>query len=555
MVISTKNTAAQLEINLGSYLIKIVIKKTTLNLIHEFITLYDNRCGIKPYLFQCGQTEEYFIGLANLNTSMMSLHLLRRSLLTICLIGRFLCEAFPQSHNNLSVQYQLPSVLGDSLPPDFPHIESTMPGITASGKIFLSNLVFHGSTVSYLMILKNSGDPIFYRKMQSPCLDFKLQPNGLLTYFDVNANKYYGMDSLYVVVDSFMTGNGYAPDEHELLLLPNGHALLMAYDSQAVDMSSIVPDGNPSATVIGLIIQEIDQQKDVVFQWRSWDHFQITDATHENLTTPLVDYIHGNSLDLDSDGNILLSSRHLDEVTKINRQTGEIIWRWGGKNNQFAFINDSLGFSHQHSVRRLANGNVLMFDNGNFHSPPFSRAVEYQLDEQGKTATLVWQYRNTPDAYGFAMGYTQRLENGNTLIGWGATNPTVTEIRADGSKVYELTLASGVYSYRAFRFPWKETVTDSRVTDYPENFSLSQNYPNPFNSSTTILLRLPREETVSLKVYDILGRLITTRIDGEKKSAGVYEITFDAGLFASGTYVYRLIAEHSNQTRTMQLIK
>src|ERR1041385_710778 len=108
-----------------------------------------------------------------------------------------------------------------------------MPGTPASNIFFHSIFVFHGSTVSYLMILKNSGDPIYYRKMQSPCLDFKLQPNGLLTYFDVNANKYYGMDSLYVVVDSFMTGNGYAPDEHELLLLPNGHALLMAYDSRS----------------------------------------------------------------------------------------------------------------------------------------------------------------------------------------------------------------------------------------------------------------------------------------------------------------------------------
>jgi len=88
----------------------------------------------------------------------------------------------------------------------------------------------------------------------------------------------------------------------------------------------------------------------------------------------------------DNDGNLLISSRHLDEITKINRTTGSIIWRLGGKNNQFAFPNDSLGFSHQHAIRRIGNENILLFDNGNFRgisgSQPdttaefYSRAVE-----------------------------------------------------------------------------------------------------------------------------------------------------------------------------------
>lgn len=86
------------------------------------------------------------------------------------------------------------------------------------------------------------------------------------------------------------------------------------------------------------IIQELDQSKNVVFQWRSWDHFRITDATHEDLTAALVDYVHANALEVDNDGNILLSSRHLDEITKIDRQTGNIIWRldggtWPGREN------------------------------------------------------------------------------------------------------------------------------------------------------------------------------------------------------------------------------
>ena len=93
----------------------------------------------------------------------------------------------------------------------------------------------------------------------------------------------------------------------------------------------------------------------------------------------------------------------------------------GGKHNEFTFVNDSIGFSHQHAIRRFANGHLMLFDNGNFHALQFSRAMEYAVDESLKTASLVWQYRHSPaDIYGQAMGYAQRLDNGNTLIGWGA---------------------------------------------------------------------------------------------------------------------------------------
>ena len=201
----------------------------------------------------------------------------------------------------------------------------------------------------------------------------------------------------------------------------------------------------------GLIIQEIDENKNVVFQWRSWDHFNIVDAIYENLTAPTVDYVHGNAIEYDNDGNIMISSRHLNEITKINRSTGDIIWRIGGVNNEFTFVNDTIPFHYQHHIRRIENGNVTLFDNGNFRTPSFSRAVEYTLDEVNKTATLVWQYRNTPDTYGAFMGSVQRLRNGNTLIGWGGTSPMLTEVTPSGTKALEISLPPGVFSYRAYR--------------------------------------------------------------------------------------------------------
>jgi hypothetical protein len=161
----------------------------------------------------------------------------------------------------------------------------------------------------------------------------------------------------------------------------------------------------------------------------------------------------------------------------------------GGKNNQFTFINDSIGFSHQHAIRRLPNRNITLFDNGNFHLPQFSRAVESKLDEENKTVTLVWQYRNTPDNYGVAMGYVDRLPNGNTLIGWGVSNPSVTEVNSEGTKLLELSLPDNVVSYRAYRFVWDVNASPTLVRDkesstiMPSAMELNPNYPNPFNPS------------------------------------------------------------------------
>jgi len=340
------------------------------------------------------------------------------------------------------------------LPPEFPPIAASVFGATAPGRLFLSSITLaHSLDPSFLMILDNDGTPFFQRKLPSQGLDFKAHPDGRLTYFDAGARCFYALNALYAVVDSFRCGNGYVTDGHDIVLLPNGHALLMSYDPELVDLTP-VKGGLASGMAIGLIIQELDQAKNVVFQWRSWDHFQITDEVGHASIMGAIDYVHGNSLDVDPDGNIILSCRHMDEVTKISRATGEILWRLGGKNNQFTFVNDPIPFSHQHAVKRLPNGHLVLFDNGNLRIPLFSRAVEYALDETQKTATLVWQYRLVPDVFGSAFGYVQRFSNGNTLICWGATTPTLTEVAPDGSIVSELTFNPGTASYRGYRFEW-----------------------------------------------------------------------------------------------------
>jgi hypothetical protein len=467
-----------------------------------------------------------------------------------------------------SAPMRLAKTQNDPLSPDFAHMVVVQDNNPSPGSIFLATFKLavspdgvHASLVpsddQYLLILSDNAAPIFDRKISSLATDFKLQPNGRLTYFDNSRSMFYELDSTYALVDSFKCGNGYQTDNHELLILPNGHALLLGLDPQFVDMSKIVPGGNPGATVIGNIIQELDQNKNVVFQWRSFDHFQITDATHENLLAATIDYVHANAIENDLDGNILLSSRHLDEITKIDRQTGNVIWRWGGVNNQFTFANDPTGFSHQHSIRRTSTGTLIMFDDGDFHTPRLSRAVEYTMDEQAKSVTLTWQFRHSPDVYAAAMGSVERLPNGNTFIGWGTASPALTEVRPDGSVAYELQLPDSVFSYRAFRFSWKSAGIATSVqstSDIPTAFTLAQNYPNPFNPSTKIQFSVPQQSNVLLKVYDMVGQEVATLVD-ESKPAGTYIVHFDASRLASGVYCYRLTTSSQALTKLMMLIK
>lgn len=444
----------------------------------------------------------------------------------------------------------------DSLPYDFPQIEIKVSNITAPGFIFFANFSFGGLGTPYQVIMDNSGNPVYYKKMPGGSYDFKKQPNGNITYCDGGALKYYEMNPQFQIIDSFYCGNGYTTDIHELRLLNNGHALLMSYDPQVVNMRSIIPNGDSAAIVTGLIIQEIDANKNVVFQWRSWDHFEIIDAIHEILTAHTIDYVHGNAIEFDTDGNIMISSRHLSEITKINRNTGEIIWRLGGVHNHYTFINDPVGFSYQHAIRRLANGNILLFDNGNFRtnldtgasSVLYSRAVEYRLDENSHTATQVWEYRHKPDIYGFAMGNAQRLENGNTLISWGATNPNITEVTPSEEIVFEMSFARGMYTYRAFRETWGTSgIQNSNENLLVNNFYLHQNFPNPFNPTTTIKYDIIKKGEVFLEIFNSAGELIEM-IDLGIRNSGSYEYNFAATSLATGVYFYRLNSNGFIQT-------
>ena len=339
---------------------------------------------------------------------------------------------------------------------DFPEIYSLINNNPSNGYHFLEK---NDAGYSYLMIIDNYGTPVFYRKLEHNTHNFSLQPSGYLSYYIENQKCYAILDSLYNFTGIYSMKNGYDADSHEFILQKNGHSFMIAYDRQLVRMDTVIDGGNPDATVVGLVIQELDEEQNVIFQWRSWDHFSIldTDDSVVDLTSQYVDYVHGNSLDIDSDTSLLLCSRNLNEVTKIHRQTGKIIWRLGGKNNQFTFINDDRGFALQHSAKKLENSKLILFDNGKIGVADYSRGVEYELDETYYTAHLVNEFKHDSSIFSIVSGHIQRLSNGNTIIGWGKNigKYVSTEFTPDGTIANDLYTDYNVQSYRVYKFDWK----------------------------------------------------------------------------------------------------
>ncbi len=360
-------------------------------------------------------------------------------------IGDFALEKYKISKANTR---QTPRIInGVSVPSEFPEIKITINDNPDTGLIFLTQ-------DKYSLIIDNEGTPLWYWLTDGGPFNLKVQ-HGLMTVCFLG-NSIWGraiaMDSTYTIVREFQVPEGYDYDVHELRLLPNGNYLMIVMDVQEMDLTYL--GGQPDCRVRGNHVAELDAGDNLVFFWRSWDYFDVADAVHEDPTGGGIDYIHMNSIDVDLDGHIIISSRHLSEITKINHQTGDIIWRLGGENDYFTWVNDSNRISYQHDARVLPNGNITLFDNGNNREPEFSRALELSVDTTTWQVTKIWEYRSNPGEVIPVMGNVQRLPNGNTGIYWGFK---FNEVQPDMSDAFELNLDLHYISWsdKVHRFFWK----------------------------------------------------------------------------------------------------
>jgi hypothetical protein len=319
------------------------------------------------------------------------------------------------------------------------------------------------------MIVDDEGQIVWFRS-SSPdtTMDFRAghyKGKPVLTWWEGRHNKGVGLRGSYVIMDSsyreiarFRSRDDLPPDFHEYLLTPYDTALVTSYEPVAADLRSV---GGPSdGLVYNGIVRELEiPTGKVLFEWRSLDHVSIADSYQTQLGSP-YDYFHVNSAGYDSDGDLLISSRNTWAVYKVDRRTGQVVWRLGGKKSSFT-MGQGTQFAFQHDARSHDRGRLItVFDNGpDPGEKPHSRALTIALDEQAGRATLAREIVHRPTRFARATGNQQWLPNGNILVCWGITG-TFSEYSRNGKLLLDAELPKAGQNYRVFRFPWVGTPTD-----------------------------------------------------------------------------------------------
>ena len=317
------------------------------------------------------------------------------------------------------------------------------------------------------MIVDGEGQPVWFRPAppgEADTMDFKAQSyrgRPVLTWWEgihdgYGDGEYVIFDETYSEVKRVRAGNGLNGDHHEFLLTARGTALVTIYAETPMDLSPF--GGPPNGYVLDGVVQEIDVESgEVIFEWHSLDHADVGESFYEPVDNPenRFDYFHINSVEVDRDENLLVSARRTSTVYKIDRESGEVLWRLGGKKSDIE-MGEGTDFAFQHDARRQADGTITLFDNyGPKNEENRSRAVVLEVDEEAMRAALVREYF-APEGMPIAdtQGNVQVLPGGNVFVGWGS-EPYFSEFNHDGDLLFHAAFAPWGESYRAFRLPWK----------------------------------------------------------------------------------------------------
>ena len=241
-------------------------------------------------------------------------------------------------------------------------------------------------------------------------------------------------------------------DVHEFILLGDKHYI---YETYYKELPNNIPDSlHPAAgvKVAACIIQEA-LNGEVVFQWDGTQYPELYSASQENNnfsdSSTLLDYMHLNSICVDStDNNLVVSFRNLNEIVKLNRQTGQIIWRLGGNHSDFALSPDEV-FLRQHYPRLIENGQTLIvLDNGHDSLRAYSRILEFQLNQTTKTINSFKSF-NIPDNFIQFAGSVKK-EGNEYFIGGGSANYSLQVNYVTGQELMRMSLKYS--SYRALKY-------------------------------------------------------------------------------------------------------
>ena len=249
---------------------------------------------------------------------------------------------------------------------------------------------------------------------------------------------------------------------HDFEVLPSGNILTMSYVFREIDDPAL-----GQVTVAGDLLLEVTPEGDILWSWDMFDHLDVDrrpEGFDEMVINPLTgepgyDWTHSNGLLYEPETNsVLVSVRHQDWLIRVDRETSEVVWRFGA-DGDFALSAGTWPY-HQHSPQWQPDGSLLLYDNG-LHNPQVadaderSRAVRYVLDEDGMTVAQVWE--DGGDVMAPIAGDADRVPDGSVLItdssiDFGIGMPYAVIRKADeadsGRTVWSLQTEIATFIYR-----------------------------------------------------------------------------------------------------------
>lgn len=382
------------------------------------------------------------------------------------------------------------------VPADFPRLDIDLTGEPSPGW-YVTSLRKAGATSGYTAVLDTRGVPVWYKRVPGDLIDVQRRDDGRLVLVQ-SLGPRYGVDEDRGYLEMSLSGTvtdelravpipaGFtspggdvseleAPhpmptDHHEYVSLPDGGFAVIVYTPLDADLSALGPGYVVDDEISENLIQEIGPDGALRWAWQTSDHFGV-DVSFPIRWGPIdgysgneVDVYHLNSLELvdDGSGDYVASARHMDNVFRVDHQTGAVDWVVGQvppdspqatKNARLTIVGDQRGGPRRPHDARLDGDVLTMFDNRTGTGQP-ARAVAYRIDEAAKTATLLWSIEEPGGRSSGALGSNRVLDDGNVLVSWGAgVEPGFAEYTASGDPVIEITQLGGTASYRIVKHP------------------------------------------------------------------------------------------------------
>lgn len=317
-------------------------------------------------------------------------------------IGKFMTEKFPT--NVLHLRWE-------------PEERTGLSGYILSQRRLVNGVIF---------MLDDDGDVVWYQQIpKQPKLSHWTAHHSILVLYGTATHRnsagdhiveydLYGNEVFHLNLSELKT-----PFEahHEVRFDKNNDLITLVYEHRTFDLSA--QGGRTNQQVMSDKIVRMDTAGNVLWEWSLFDY--LNPAKDPTILDTAEDWSHGNSLNIDADGNYLVSFRNFNQVWKVDSSTGEVLWKLG-KGGDVEIENDDY-FSGQHAFHLNTEGDYMVFDNGREERQ--TRILTYSIDQAKKTGKVGLKLLLPEDLYSDRMGNAYFMDNGNILVCAPRTNSIV----------------------------------------------------------------------------------------------------------------------------------